>query len=212
MAICYQHDHEGYYVGIGEDYGLLPNNAEYVEPELVDGYIPHWTGTEWEQVENHKGEQGWVNDEPYTIIDYGPYPDGWSTTEPIFTPSEQEKIQAALEAIRERLNDFAHTGGFSDILEAASYAEDADPVFAAEGVYAKEIRSQTWRAAYGILQDIKAGTTPWPTDMDSFLNMLPPLVWPIDPEFPVDEHEQLPVSPRTMVLNPIAAAAAIKTS
>ena len=89
MAIAYQYDTHGYFIGEIEDYGRLPNNATYTVPAIQDGYIPHWTGAGWEQVENHKGERGYLNGLPYTIIDYGPYPDGWSAEPPAPTQEEE---------------------------------------------------------------------------------------------------------------------------
>lgn len=79
MATAYEYTIDGYYYGQIEDYGLLPNNATYTAPELREGFIPRWTGESWEQVENHMGEQGWLNDQPYTIAQYGPYPAGYLT-------------------------------------------------------------------------------------------------------------------------------------
>ena len=89
MAISYQYDANGYFVGAGEDYGYLPNNATWTStPQVQPGHALRWTGTAWEQVESHKGEQGFVNGQPHTIRDHGPYPDGWSTTPPPPTPEE----------------------------------------------------------------------------------------------------------------------------
>ena len=89
MAISYQYDANGYFVGAGEDYGYLPSNATRTStPQIQPGHALHWTGTAWEQVESHKGEQGYVDGQPHTIRDHGPYPDGWSTTPPPPTPEE----------------------------------------------------------------------------------------------------------------------------
>jgi hypothetical protein len=88
MAKAYQYDAGGYFAGEVEDYGFLPNNATRTAPAIQDGHVPRWTGAAWEQVEHHKGDQGWVNGQPYTIKDYGPYPDGWSSTPPPPTPEQ----------------------------------------------------------------------------------------------------------------------------
>lgn len=95
MSIAYQYDINGFYAGAAEDYGLLPNNAVHTAPELREGFIPRWTGTAWEQVENHKGEEGYVNGQ-YTIIrEYGPLPEGWSDTPPPPSPEEQARERVA---------------------------------------------------------------------------------------------------------------------
>ena len=90
MAIVYQCDASGFFVGETDDYGgPLPNNATRSAPDMEKGYIPRWNGTAWKQVENHKGEQGWLYGKPHIINQYGPYPDGWSDTAP--EPTEKEK-------------------------------------------------------------------------------------------------------------------------
>lgn len=79
--ISYQYTSDGYFVGQIEDYGLLPNNATRTAPELRKGFIPRWNGKAWEQIENHTGEQGYLNDQPHIIDQYGPYPEGFLTQE-----------------------------------------------------------------------------------------------------------------------------------
>lgn len=92
MAIAYQYDASGYFIGENEDYGLLPNNATYTVPEVKSGYIPCWQGEKWQQIEDHKGEEGYVHGEPFTIKEYGPLPDGWTKTPP---PPSLEKAKAS---------------------------------------------------------------------------------------------------------------------
>lgn len=88
MAIAYQHDAMGYFVREEEDYGFPPNNSTAVKPELKAGYIPKWTGSYWVQEETHKGEEGWLNGQPYTIDKHGPYPAGFTLEKP--APTEEE--------------------------------------------------------------------------------------------------------------------------
>ena len=98
MSIAYQYDANGYFVGAGEDYGYLPNNATYVAaPQAQTGHVLRWNGSAWEQVESHKGEHGYLNGQPHTIINHGPYPDGWSATPP---PLTAEELAAAARATR----------------------------------------------------------------------------------------------------------------
>lgn len=83
MAKVYQYDASGYYVGETEDYGgPLPNNATATAPVQQEGFIPRWMGSTWALVENHKGKQGYLDGQPYTIRDYGPLPAGWSYAPP----------------------------------------------------------------------------------------------------------------------------------
>lgn len=88
MATAYQYDASGYFAGEIEDYGLLPSNATYIAPDIQEGCIACWTGKNWEQSENHKGENGYIDNKPHTITQYGAYPKGWSTTPPPKTEAE----------------------------------------------------------------------------------------------------------------------------
>lgn len=93
MPKCYQYDHEGYFsFEIEDDCGFLPAGAVYHAPEFKDGHIPRWNGKTWEQVETHKGKEGYVNGQPYTIKKHGPLPEGWSETPP---PPTVEEAKAA---------------------------------------------------------------------------------------------------------------------
>jgi len=100
MAIVYQYDAAGYYVGPSDDYGAaaLPHNTTREPAPLANEYIPRWTGRAWEQVENHKGREGWLNGQPHKITEYGPLPEGWSDNPPEPTAEElAERRRAAIE-------------------------------------------------------------------------------------------------------------------
>lgn len=83
----YQYDNNGYYIGETTAYKIngtvsMPHNTTAVAPEIKEGFIPKWNDEAWEQVENHKGETGYVNG-VYTEIKYfGPLPEGWSNEPP----------------------------------------------------------------------------------------------------------------------------------
>ncbi|WP_297893730.1 phage tail protein [uncultured Desulfovibrio sp.] len=95
MATAYQYTADGYYAGEVDDYGVLPNNATYTAPTLKKGFVPCWDGKKWEQVEDHKGESGYVNGQPHTINEYGPLPEGWSDTPPPPSLSDAQATKAA---------------------------------------------------------------------------------------------------------------------
>ncbi len=89
----YQTDTKGYYIGEADSYNnLIPAGAVETAPALSEGYIPCWNGTSWEQVENHVGEKGYINNEPFEIKEYGQYPDGWAS-EKIYAPHEARAIK-----------------------------------------------------------------------------------------------------------------------
>ena len=101
--LAYQYDNQGYFRGAVEDYGFLPHNATCIAPDTRVGFMPRWNGGAWELVEDHKGEEGYLNGKAHTIADYGPYPDGWSKDAPEKTADERRKDEA--QAIKARLRD-----------------------------------------------------------------------------------------------------------
>ena len=50
----YQHDTKGYFLYETPTNGY---NCTTKKPILQEGFIPRWTGKEWEQIENHKNNQ-----------------------------------------------------------------------------------------------------------------------------------------------------------
>ncbi|MDL2226982.1 hypothetical protein LJB86_04930 [Deltaproteobacteria bacterium OttesenSCG-928-M10] len=100
----YQCDSAGYYVGQTQDYGgPMPHGCVAVAPPTVAGRIPRWAGGHWEQIENHVGEQGYVDGQPFTIDAYGPYPDGWSVDPPPPTPRQRAaRLQAEIEVLERK--------------------------------------------------------------------------------------------------------------
>ena len=84
MSTVYQYDCNAYFLGETKAYnGRMPHNCTALKPVLQEGFVPCWNGSQWEQVENHKGLEGYLNGEPYTIKDYGPLPEGFSVTDPL---------------------------------------------------------------------------------------------------------------------------------
>lgn len=86
MTVVYCYNSKGIYVGIDDDFGQgIPANAtRQAPPDPIPGLTPCWNAIldHWEMVEDHIGEEGYVNGLPYKIDDYGPYPPGWSTEPP----------------------------------------------------------------------------------------------------------------------------------
>lgn len=90
-----------------------------------------------------------------------------------------EQLQAQFTAdIQQRLDTFAQTRNYDNILSACTYATSTVPKFAAEGQYCVAVRDATWAAAYQILADVQAGTRPMPTGFADVEAALPALVWP----------------------------------
>jgi hypothetical protein len=137
----YQYDAPGYYAGEAEDYGLLPNNSTRTVPQIQEGYIPRWNGTAWEQVENHKEREGYLDGQPHTIKEYGPLPEGWSDTPPPPTPEElaaqrKAEILARLAAI-----DIDSIRPLRSLAEGAATDYDTDKLATLEAE-AAELRAE----------------------------------------------------------------------
>ena len=104
MSMVYQYDASGYFAGESDDYGgPLPNNSTRTAPKLQEGHIPRWTGKKWEQVEDHRGRQGYVDGKPYTVKEPGPLPEGWSDDPP--PPTQQELDKRRIAEIHARLDE-----------------------------------------------------------------------------------------------------------
>ena len=80
--------------------------------------------------------------------------------------------------IQHRLDAFATTRGYDNIMTACTYATSNNPKFAAEGQYCVDARDATWDAIYRIFSDAASGTRGIPTDIDAIASELPVLVWP----------------------------------
>lgn len=76
-----------------------------------------------------------------------------------------------------RLDDFAKTRNYDNILSACTYATSAVPKFASEGQTCVNLRDSTWIALYTIFEQVIAATRPMPTSFEDIVGDLPPLVW-----------------------------------
>jgi len=93
-------------------------------------------------------------------------------------PPTPEQIIAQYDAaVQQRLDDFAKTRNYTNIMSAATYATSTVPKFKAEGQYAVEARDATWAKCYEILAAAEGGTRPMPT-MEELIAELPVLTWP----------------------------------
>ncbi len=63
---------------------LPPANALRAEPENRPGFRPVVNATRdgWDYVEDHRGEEGWLNGAKTSVTALGPLPEGWSVTPP----------------------------------------------------------------------------------------------------------------------------------
>ena len=115
------------------------------------------------------------------MTELGPLPEGAVTErpeKPAPTPEEQQAAmqQAFTEAIQQRLDAFAQTRGYDNIMSACTYTSSIMERFRLEGVRAARLRDETWIQAYAILDAVLAGEREVPT-LEELFAELPALTW-----------------------------------
>jgi hypothetical protein len=96
-------------------------------------------------------------------------------SEVVQTPEQTEAEFVA--KIQSRLDTFARTRGYDDILSVCTYTASTNPKFAAEGQYCVQARDATWAKCYEILSAVQSGTRQTPT-WEELEAELPALEWP----------------------------------
>lgn len=110
---------------------------------------------------------------------------GWRWADGVFEPplppsKAPEQLQAEIvAATQQRLDDFARTRNYDDILSLCTYATSAVPKFKAEGQCGVNARDATWATLYQVLADVQAGTRPTPAGYADIEPLLPALEWPL---------------------------------
>ena len=89
-----------------------------------------------------------------------------------------ESLKTILQtAVQKRLDDFAQTRGYDNILSCCSYATSTIQKFQEEAQYCVQARDSHWSMCYTILQEFEAGTRVMPT-VPELLGLMPALQWP----------------------------------
>lgn len=164
--IIYKIQQNGYYGGtleIPDDSIGIPLWTTTVSPpEIPDGFFAIWNGGGW----NIVGE----------------------SPKPIETPTEQqtniqitpELIQLQndiIQQVQNRLDQFARTRNYENMLSVCTYINDPNPNFAFDADYCFRKRSETWTKIYSILDDVLSGKRPIPTSYYDIEHELPVLNW-----------------------------------
>lgn len=83
---------------------------------------------------------------------------------PLPTP---EEVQASLtQAVQDRLDQEAQALGYDSCLSVCSYADTGVSKFDSEGSAFRAWRSAVWQSCYAILDQVKAGERPIPTESE----------------------------------------------
>jgi len=102
---------------------LLPANATFTPvPEYGQGQIPVFKNNTWEIAEDHRGEKGYVNGAETVINKIGPYPEGWSTEEPLYEPTKEKIVIPQLYNV-----DTSSIRAIRSILLHMTKGEEQDP-------------------------------------------------------------------------------------
>ena len=134
----------------GREIYLLPANATFTEPPAKrPGYTAVWNGSEWAEVEDHRGVQYWPKGAPYNsspmeMKELGPLPDGASLTRPEQTAEEkaaEEERRKEAEAEAARVPDLeAAVAELGEL--ATSDKDEADSAALDLAAYAAELEAR----------------------------------------------------------------------
>ena len=111
----------------GKTIYLLPANATFENPNLQDGFASVFDGTQWENIEDNRGKEYWLDTDSFgtpahTMKDLGAFPANAVFTAPTKTLEQlkQDKI-LALKTIRdtEEVKPIAYKGNLFDFDDKA---------------------------------------------------------------------------------------------
>ena len=114
-------------VKLGRTIYLLPANATFEKPNLQDGFASVFNGTQWENIEDNRGKEYWLDTDTFgtlahTMKELGAFPAGAVFTAPVKTLEQlkQDKI-LALKTIRdtEEVKPIEYNGNLFDFDDKA---------------------------------------------------------------------------------------------
>lgn len=101
-----------------------------------------------------------------------------NTPDPVDPPTTSQVAARLAALVQQRLDAFARTRRYDNMMSLCSYATSAKLARAAEAAYGVLMRDQTWDAAIAIETAVMAQTRPVPTEAE-LLAELPALAWPV---------------------------------
>ena len=170
----------------------VPEHAVLFAPPALEGpqaAVLNDDGTAWNMVDDYRN---WhvvdENGETVTVTEPGPLPEGWRHVpfeEQESAPPLEEIIAATIAdyetRVQQRLDAFARTKTYENMLSACTYATSTVPAFRIEGQYCVEMRDATWITAQTFLNNALAAVMAGERDIPSWEEVeaeLPALQWP----------------------------------
>ena len=160
--------------------------------EIISAKSPRWLNAEHTEIEllvtfAHCGEVPFTAS-PLDTEEHGrylfahaaagEYGEVASYVAPVVPPPTPEQIQKIVtDATQKRLDTFARTRNYDNILSACTYATSSVTKFRAEGQLCVDKRDLTWAKLYEIMAEVEVGTRPMPTSFADIEGELPELVW-----------------------------------
>ncbi|WP_263147923.1 hypothetical protein [Pseudomonas sp. RIT-PI-AD] len=99
-----------------------------------------------------------------------------------FAPQDPAEVEAELvarmtAAVQRWMDGVAQQRHYDGILSLCTYATSTDSRFRAEGQAGVEWRDRCWALGYRIIEEVRRGARPVPTEED-VVAMMPPMQWP----------------------------------
>lgn len=116
------------------------------------------------------------------VMVHGAWEQAWSVVplDQDEVTARQQQVKAEItEQVQQRLDTFAQSRGYDNIVSACSYATSQHQKYGAEGRYCVQARENTWDALFAIEAEVVAGTRPLPNGYADIEAELPALVWPV---------------------------------
>jgi hypothetical protein len=136
-------------------------------PEGAD--LAHLGFTEYIQTP-YPATMGWVD-----FVEGVP---GNSTQTWVPSPQSREKITRRVSvALSNRMDEFARTRGYDNMLAACTYVSSTNPTFASEGARCVAIRDEQWGHLFSVFEKIDAGEIQMPENFNAFMDSFPSMTW-----------------------------------
>ena len=116
---------------------MPPANALRGEaPTASPGFHPAEKNGVWTQIEDHRGAEGYLNEEPYSIKDFGPLPEGWSIDPPPPPPLTPEEIaEVEYSAARAEASAILTARAQRELMQEADFTGAEYAIFAKAGLF-----------------------------------------------------------------------------